>query len=235
MRWSIEDNEAGKEHRMREQDGDGALDRLAERMGIEAEFRNARGEIVPTAPETKRRLLAAMGVAAGDEAAAEAALAELDRDEWLRPLAPVQVVRTGAGPVAVDLVLPADTGEIAWRLNLEDGGERSGREAFAGLALAAERDLDGRRLQRRRLVLGDDLPWGYHRLSLEPGGAAGTVRGRSSSPPEAAGCRKASRKEGGSGASPRSSICCVPRPIGASAISAICMRWSSLPPPTAPT
>ena len=164
------------------------------------------------------------------------ALAELDRDEWLRPLAPVQVVRTDVGPVAVDLVLPADTGEIAWRLHLEDGGERSGREAFAGLALAAERDLDGRRLQRRRLVLGDDMPWGYHRLSLEPGGAAGTVRtGPLSSPPEAAGCRPASRKEGGSGASPRSSTCCVPRPIGASAISAICMRWSSLPPPTAPT
>ena len=95
MRWSIEDNEVGKEHRMREQDGGGALDRLAERMGIEAEFRNARGEIVPTAPETKRRLLAAMGVAAGDDAAADEALAELDRDEWLRPLAPVQVVRTG--------------------------------------------------------------------------------------------------------------------------------------------
>ncbi len=218
---------------MREQHGDGALDRLAERMGIEAEFRNARGEIVPTAPETKRRLLAAMGVAAADDAAAEAALAELDRDEWLRPLAPVQVVRTDAGPVAVDLVLPADTGEIAWRLKLEDGGERSGREAFAGLALAAERDLDGRRLQRRRLVLGNDVPWGYHRLSLAPATAGSP--GPSSSPPEAAGSRKASRKEGGSGGSPRSSICCVPRPIGASAISAICMRWSSLPPPTAPT
>src|SRR3954465_13052793 len=131
-RGSIEDNAAGEEHRMREQDGDGALDRLAERMGIEDEFRNARGEIVPTAPDTKRRLLAAMGVAAGDDAAADAALAALDRDEWLRPLAPVQVVRTGVGPVAIDLVLPADTGEIAWRLHLENGGERSGREAFAG-------------------------------------------------------------------------------------------------------
>src|SRR3954447_6611653 len=110
VRWPIEDNEAGKEHRMREQDGGGALDGLAERMGIEAEFRNARGEIVPTASETKRRLLAAMGVAAGDDAAADAALAALDRDEWLRPLAPVQVFRTGAGRVAVDLILPAGTG-----------------------------------------------------------------------------------------------------------------------------
>jgi 4-alpha-glucanotransferase len=158
-----------------EQDGDSALDRLAEQMGIEAEFRDARGKIVPTPPETKRRLLAAMGVEAADEEAAEVALADLDRAEWLRPLAPVQVVRAGAGPVAVDLVLPADSEEIAWRLMLEDGGERSGRQAFAALAFVAECDLDGRTVQRRRLVLGDDVPWGYHRLSLEPDSAVGTV------------------------------------------------------------
>ena len=59
---------------MREQDSDNALNRLAERMGIEAEFQNARGNIVATAPETKRDLLAAMGVEAADEAAVEAGL-----------------------------------------------------------------------------------------------------------------------------------------------------------------
>jgi 4-alpha-glucanotransferase len=169
----------GEAHGARMQD-DSALDRLAERMGIEAEFKNARGRRIPTAPETKRRLLAAMGVEAADDAAAETALAELDRAEWLTPLAPVQVVRADAEPVAIDpvvidIVLPAESREISWRLVLEEGGERSGRETFAGLGLAAERDLDGRRLQRRRLVLGDDIPWGYHRLSLEPGGAVGTV------------------------------------------------------------
>ena len=142
-------------------------------MGIEAEFQNARGDIVATAPETKRRLLAAMGVEAADEAAAEAALAELDRDEWLRPLAPVQVVRADAGPVAVDLVLPADSRRSPGAWNSKRAASAAGSEAFAGLALVAERDLDGRTLQRRRLVLGDDIPWGYHLLSLEPGGAAG--------------------------------------------------------------
>ena len=155
---------------MRTQDSDNALDRLAERMGIEAEFQNARGGSF-TAPETKRDLLAAMGVEAADEAASEAALAELDRDEWLRPLARCR----SCAP------MPAGRGrsrsacryrEIAWRLKLEEGGERGGREAFAGLDLVAERDLDGRSVQRRRLVLGDDIPWGYHLLSLEPGGAA---------------------------------------------------------------
>src|SRR5690349_105572 len=98
-------------------------------MGIETEFKNARGRIVPTAPETKRRLLAAMGIDALDETAAEAALAELDRAEWRHPLAPVQVVRGGTGPVAVEVTLPAGSREVIWRLKLEEGGERNGQAA----------------------------------------------------------------------------------------------------------
>ena len=34
------------------------------------------------------------------------------------------------------------------------------------MPLTEETDLDGKRLQRRRLVLCDELPWGYHRLEL---------------------------------------------------------------------
>ena len=148
-----------------------ALDLLAARMGIEPEFCNARGVIVRAGVETKRSLLAAMGVEAANEAQAEAALDALDRAEWLRPVAPVQVLRADPGPVAVGLVLPAETGRIAWQLMLEDGTERSGQEEFSGLGLIGERCLDGRVLQRRRLALEGDLPWGYHRLKIEPGGA----------------------------------------------------------------
>jgi 4-alpha-glucanotransferase len=116
-----------------------------------------------------------MGVEAPDELAAEAALAKLDRDEWLRPLAPVQVIRADAGPIAVDIALPASTQEISWRLQLEDGGGRGGRAMFDELALVAESSFEARTLQRRRLILGDTVPWGYHRLSLEPQGHAGVV------------------------------------------------------------
>jgi hypothetical protein len=52
---------------MEESDRGSALDCLAERMGIEGEYRNAHGHVVHTKAETKRRLLAAMGVAAADE------------------------------------------------------------------------------------------------------------------------------------------------------------------------
>jgi 4-alpha-glucanotransferase len=157
-----------------ERSGD-ALDELAARMGIEPAFRNARGETVRASADTKRRLLAAMGVPATDLAAAPATLAALDRADWQRPLPPVAVLRADAAPLAVEVTLPAGTGGLGWRLALEDGGARSGRAAFSALPLLAERRLGEQVLQRRRLVLEGEIPWGYHRLTVAPGGAATTL------------------------------------------------------------
>ena len=165
VRWSVEEG-------LRHEPASSALDELAERMGIESRFRNAKGEIAETSSETKRSLLAAMGVEVTDEAQARGALEGLDRAEWLRPLSVVQVSRADAGPPAIELVLPAGIGEITWRLTLEDGAERTGRIAFGDLELIDARSVDGTLLERRRLLLERDLPWGYHRLAIEPGGAS---------------------------------------------------------------
>jgi len=154
---------------------DTALHRLAERMGIEPEFRDVRGQMVRASTEAKHALLAAMGHAVRDEAAAAEALTALDRADWLSPLPPVLVVREGAH-VEVELVLPAETTTmIAWRLDLEEGGRRSGRVAFKQLEWIAARDLGGQRIERRELLLGDDLPCGYHHLTVAPGGASMTL------------------------------------------------------------
>ena len=64
---------------------------LADRMGIEPSFRDARGQTVEATPETKQALLAAMGISVSDDAQAQAELERLRRAEWLRPLAPVTV------------------------------------------------------------------------------------------------------------------------------------------------
>jgi malto-oligosyltrehalose trehalohydrolase/4-alpha-glucanotransferase len=159
VRWSVD---AGGSGHTKED----ALDELARRMGIEPEYHNARDEPVRAAPETKRLLLAAMGVKAADEAQAREALGELDRAEWLDPLAPVAVVRGDDAPPSVDLILPTGTAAATWRLILEDGSERRGRASFDGLTLLATRTVDGRRLERRRVVLPSDLPSGYHRLTV---------------------------------------------------------------------
>src|ERR1044071_9745910 len=125
--------------------------------------------------DTKRRLLGAMGCAVEDDQQAAQALAELDRQDWLRPLPPVQVLGTGAAAAAVNLVLPAETRTVAWRIELEQGGERSGSTVFRALQQIANCEIDGRSLERRALVLPDDLPWGYHRLSVTPGDGTMTL------------------------------------------------------------
>ncbi len=170
VRWSIEEAR-------RHEPANSALDELAERMGIESQFRNAKGEIVETSSDTKRSLLAAMGVEAADEAQARTALEDLDRAEWLRSLPIVQVLRADTGVPAVELVLPAGTGEITWRLTLEDGSERTGRIAFGELELIAARSVDGTPLERRRLPPPADLPWGYHYLSGRTGRCLDDARG----------------------------------------------------------
>lgn len=148
-----------------------ALATLAARNGIEPSFRDALGKTLETSPETQRALLAAMGVAADDEAEAEAALEAFDRAEWERPLPPVRVAYSDPGPVTVDLTLPADTNEVSWRVVLEYGGEIKGRASFADLALIETRELGGRRLERRRVALAE-IPWGYHHMSVQPGDSA---------------------------------------------------------------
>jgi malto-oligosyltrehalose trehalohydrolase/4-alpha-glucanotransferase len=178
VRWSVEEDAKVS-----------ALDELAERMGIEPEFRDARGAVVRASAETKRSLLAAMGVQTADEAATRAALDTLERAEWKRSLPPIMVLRADTTPLAIDVTLPAETGELAWRITLEEGGEHSGRAEFARLPLVAECSLDGQALQRRRLMLEGDIPWGYHRLGIEPGSATTTLvvsPGRCWLPPAAA-------------------------------------------------
>ena len=147
--------------------GDAALDVLAERMGIESEFRDVRGQTIRASIETKRALLAAMGHEARDEAAAIEVLAQLDREDWLHALPPVLVAREGTR-VEPELVMEAGSAEtITWRLELEGGGRRAGKVVFQRLERIAVRDLDGRRMERRRLLLDDDLPRGYHHLTID--------------------------------------------------------------------
>jgi malto-oligosyltrehalose trehalohydrolase/4-alpha-glucanotransferase len=173
VRWTIEQESGGPGSGV--ELGQTALDALAARMGIEAEFRDARGEVVRATAETKRSLLAAMGLRVAGEDEARTTLAELERAEWQRPLPPVGILPCDGRTHSVEITFPPGTGKVSWRLMLEDGDERSGEGEFEGLPLVAACPLDGQDLQRRRLMLDDDLPWGYHRLLVEPGGATTTL------------------------------------------------------------
>jgi 4-alpha-glucanotransferase len=147
-------------------------DTLANRMGIEAEFVDAGGVLRRTSAKTQQALLAAMGVEATDKAQAAAALNALDHQDWSRALPPVRVAYSGL--ITIDVALEASATTLTWRIDLELGDSLTGSIPVDQMAIVESRMIDGRRLERRRLILGD-LPWGYHRLSVEPGDATTTL------------------------------------------------------------
>ncbi|HYC02097.1 MAG TPA: malto-oligosyltrehalose trehalohydrolase [Azospirillaceae bacterium] len=169
MRLTLEEGGGGGGGLEAEESRD-PLTRLAEVVGIEASYSNAQGEDVRTPPETQSLLLAAMGIRAETPEQAAEAFAALERREWGRPLSPASVVRVDTPTVLV--TLPAETWSVAWRVALEEGGERAGRAAFAELQLKGSREIDGRRLECRVLPLPEGLPWGYHRIEVDGGEGA---------------------------------------------------------------
>jgi 4-alpha-glucanotransferase len=137
------------------------LARLAEHFGIERAFRNARGENVVASPATQKRLLAAMGVEVATEHKAAIALERAKRVGSKSPLPPVLVVRSEGGCCLIPLRLSAAARRIGWRVEMEDGTERSGIAEGpwqAGATSSGAQDLP-------HLNVGE-LPWGYHRLHL---------------------------------------------------------------------
>ena len=139
------------------------LDALSAQYGIQPSFRNAHGQTLHAAADTKRALLQAMGVDAETETACAAALAGLDDAAWEHPLPPVRVVRLSQAPVSVLITLPGATRDFAWRLTLESGEIVDGQADFGSLALQDQRE-SGR--ERRVLELTCPIPWGYHALAL---------------------------------------------------------------------
>ncbi|MGQ9684874.1 MAG: 4-alpha-glucanotransferase [Thiobacillaceae bacterium] len=153
------------------------IDRLAELAGIQPLYQDIWGHTHHASVETKQALLAAMGIACSDEAAARESLRQWEQAAWQRLLPAVSVHSVGESPLRVTLRLPArDLGRTArWRLILEQGGVHEGEFRPDSLAQLKRAELpDG-----EYLALSLDLPPsccdtpGYHRLKLALDGLAG--------------------------------------------------------------
>ncbi|HET6468650.1 MAG TPA: 4-alpha-glucanotransferase [Geminicoccaceae bacterium] len=129
-----------------------ALDRLATFLGIEPGYHEISGAHRAVSPDTKRALIAAMGIDAATSSAASESLRRLEAEALERALPPVLVLDAEAAD-RVPLDRPA--GPASCVVCLEEGGERSGRLAKDAATVA----------------LGAPLPAGYHQLRLETTGA----------------------------------------------------------------
>ena len=148
-----------------------ALSRLAGHFGIGAEFHDIWGHVHPTSDDTKRALLRAMGVDAGDDAKAQTSWHATELARWSEVLPPVFVSRPGvAREVRVQLDAALAGTPLTLRIHEENGAphERS-------LALASDQAIDryghdGHERAAWMLPVDVALPDGYHRLAIERDG-----------------------------------------------------------------
>ena len=137
------------------------LERLARSHGIQLAYRDALGAEHRATPNTLRVLLAGIGVEAATDAAVRGSLERGRTEHWREPPRTIAVDPGGM----VDLPVPVAPGNdrMLVRLDLEDG---SRRELQADARLLGRKQVDGTRLERRRIRLPHDLPFGIHRMTL---------------------------------------------------------------------
>jgi len=153
------------------------LDSAAASCGIEAGYWDIWGNYHTTPPNVKQAILKSKGMEAETEEQLARALTGRVRREWQRLLPPAVVV-SESQPRMLRLQLPADSpGESARvRVQREDGSAAALELEIANLPETGSAELDGRTWIRREIQLPDDLPLGYHEVSVTVGSASATTR-----------------------------------------------------------
>ncbi|VBB68902.1 4-alpha-glucanotransferase (amylomaltase) [invertebrate metagenome] len=144
------------------------LSRLAELVGIEPVYWDIFGHRNETSEDTKRLMIAAMGLPLGEanDAAAEY-LQALEERTWRRWLQFVTVIRRGQ-PMTVPLNLPADVAmqPIVWSLTAEDGRVVSGKLQPGTLSESDSRIIYSTKVVRLDMPLPEDISDGYYHLII---------------------------------------------------------------------
>ena len=141
------------------------LEQLSRIVGIQEVVPTIDGGEQPVTEETKRTLLVSLGFAVGDDHEVAASLLAVEERPWKSSLPPVLVLSAEETEITVPVVLPAGNAAFDWVLTLEDGSTRTGNVEFQMLTLLDEREVAGRRMERRILPLGRHAE-GYHTLNL---------------------------------------------------------------------
>jgi 4-alpha-glucanotransferase len=153
------------------------LDRAAAEFGIEGEFWDIWGKHHVTSTAVKQAILAAMGLPAETAEDLERMLALRARREWERPL-PLSTVASESGPHTLPLHVSTEIlsqrGTIT--VKREDGSSTVLGINLAELPQTASLEMEGRTVVRKVASLPDDLPLGYHDVSLRIGSL--TAEGR---------------------------------------------------------
>jgi len=141
------------------------LTALADRLGVACAYHDWSGNFVTVETQTVVSALRALGVSADTEDDCAAALFDLDKQYWSRPLPASIIARRGTEAQFWAHVTHGSPAHV-W-LHLEDGTVHNGiRQADN---FTPPFDLDGRLVGEATFVLPADLPLGYHQVHLQSG------------------------------------------------------------------
>lgn len=146
------------------------LVRLAELHGIQPAYEDVDARRVEAGTDTLLAALRALGVAIDDPADADRGIVDARRSRWARPLEPVSAGFGDSLRIALRLPERRAIGTVGMHLTLENGDEHTWAVDLAQAERLGDEELAG----QRHVAIGlpvTDLPYGYHRLVVEVGGA----------------------------------------------------------------
>ncbi len=145
---------------------DSPIRQLAQLHGIADSYFDYRGRLKQVSLQSQIAILAALGVQAGDAAAAKDAIYEHETRRWTGFVPPVAVFAADQ-PMVIPFAVPVDlqARSVDWNVTLESGEPRSGTSQLAELESIEAGEAEARAYQRLSLPL-PDLPLGYHTASL---------------------------------------------------------------------
>jgi 4-alpha-glucanotransferase len=144
------------------------LTRLAALVGIESSYTEVYGRRIDTPLDAKVPVLAALGFDVSSVSSLTNAVVAVEEEPWRRWIAPWVVRTADAAGLDLDLFLPADDAEQqwSWEITFEDGATDYGTFRRHDLLMLSARDIDGRRIEHRRLSVQRSGPIGYHRMRV---------------------------------------------------------------------
>ena len=167
---------------MRERSEHALLNELGEWHGILLEYQDIWGNRQIASDQTKRAILAAMGVCADSVDAIRRELAVCMDAPWRQPCDPVMVVRAESAAGCWSFRIPSQEREdrdiqIRWDITDEAGARLRSEEAGPGLLPTEVRLVDGFRHVRYALPLPTGLTIGYYALVVRGVSPAQRVEG----------------------------------------------------------
>jgi 4-alpha-glucanotransferase len=148
------------------------IETAARAWGVETDYWDIWGHQHHASLELDRAILTSLGVDTTSSSALRQAMERREQRSWLAPLPPAIFLTAGETPHEIAIALAAERADSSAvvRLHLEDGATSDITVPLSGIAVSEESVIDGRRHVRKRVRLPDDLPLGYHQVSISMAG-----------------------------------------------------------------